>query len=159
MRSKIFLARVGLVVQKSSKVKERRFMKNICSRFIVMEEIKKEHGFAGGSKCDAVKIQQLTFEENIRRKRDKSRAKSQQWFKNGLKILIASSCCPGLVEEALSLRGPLSSQEPGNASRKKDFRFPTKEQTGFQIEKAEQSCGPGARAQPRRPGWPRSVRN
>lgn len=74
MHSKIFLARVGLVVQKSSKVREKRFMKNICSSFIVMKEIKKEHGFAGRSKCDAVKIQRLTFEENIKRKRDKSRA-------------------------------------------------------------------------------------
>lgn len=36
-------------------------------------------------------------------------------------------------------RSPLS-EKPGNASRKKDFRFPTKEQTGFQIEKAEQCC-------------------
>lgn len=64
--------------------------------------------------------------------------------KNWLKILIASSSSACLVEEALSLRGLLSPQKPGNASRKKDFRFPTKEQTGFQIEKAEQSCGPGA---------------
>lgn len=59
------------------------------------------------------------------------------------------------MEEALSLRGLLSPQKPGNASRKKDFRFPTKEQTGFQIEKAEQCCGPGAersRAATRRPG-------
>lgn len=30
--------------------------------------------------------------------------------------------------------GPVC-EEPGNASRKEDFRFPTKEQTGFQSEK------------------------
>ena len=40
----------------------------------------------------------------------------------------------------------LLSQEPGNASRKKDFRFPTKEQTGFQIEAAEQCCAPETEA-------------
>lgn len=65
------------------------------------------------------------------------------------------------MEEVLSLRG-LSPQKPGNASRKKDFRFPTKEQTGFQIEKAEQSCGPGAersRDALAETPWPRSVRN
>lgn len=36
-----------------------------------------------------------------------------------------------------SLRSPLR-EAAGNASRKKDFRFPTKEQRGFQIETAEQ---------------------
>lgn len=41
------------------------------------------------------------------------------------------------MQEACRLCG-LFSEKPGNASRKKDFRFPTKEQTGFQIEKAEQ---------------------
>lgn len=63
------------------------------------------------------------------------------------------------MEEALSLRGLLSPTKPGNASRKKDFRFPTKEQTGFQIEKAEQSCGPGAERSRAAAPWPRSVRN
>lgn len=41
------------------------------------------------------------------------------------------------MHEACLLCGLLC-EKPGNASRKKDFRFPTKEQTGFQIEKAEQ---------------------
>lgn len=47
------------------------------------------------------------------------------------------------MEEACRLCGLLS-EKPGNASRKKDFRFPTKEQTGFQIEKAEQCSGTAA---------------
>lgn len=63
-------------------------------------------------------------------------AKSQQKLKR-IKILIGSSSSRSVMQEACRLCGLLSGK-PGNASRKKDFRFPTKEQTGFQIEKAEQ---------------------
>lgn len=56
-----------------------------------------------------------------------------------IKILIVSPSCRSLKHEACRLRGLLLAKS-GNASRKKDFRFPTKEQTSFQIEKAEQCC-------------------
>lgn len=61
-------------------------------------------------------------------------------------IKINPNCVPFQLQvgEACRLCGLLSEKKPGNASRKKDFRFPTKEQTGFQIEKAEGRCAMNA---------------
>lgn len=107
---------------------------NDCYQFNLFSEEIRSSGLIK-LRADAVKSTRRINSNKIK-KREKEVAKIsiKEILTKKKIILIVSSSGQSLMEEACPLCGLLS-EKPGNASRKKDFRFPTKEQTGFQIEK------------------------